>query len=126
MSEFNGTPRDRAWTATRKRSLTDFAGEWAVEINGRSGNSIQSKLSLRGSDKKLEGTYTSQFFGEAKAKNVRWEDDALKFDVTFSRDGNEFTFHYSAKPESEGLIGVIRSEFQGERRETPFTAKRRK
>ena len=127
MTEFNGTQRDRTWTAMRKRSARRLRRQMGSDDQRREWKYHHIAVdSARETPTSWKAPTTASFFGEAKAENIRWEDGSLKFDVTFSRDGNDFTFTYSGKLDDGELTGSIASEFQGQKRETPFTAKREK
>jgi hypothetical protein len=110
------------------KKAMDPSGTWKWE---RTFGDTQMDFTLRlklNKNGKLTGNYASKR-GEterepAKIEDATIEGDKLSFQVTRSRNDQEFTVVYEGTVSDEGITGTTKANFGGESREFEWTAKR--
>ena len=125
--DFGNGPREIPWDAKRFISAASLIGKWNLKFQGPNGNAIESSMTLKTDDqKKLVGTYNSQFFGEEPMSKIELKDGNLSFVVVFETDNGELPITYSGTPVGDTMKGTITAEVGDQKNEAPFVAEREK
>ncbi|MFM1801290.1 MAG: hypothetical protein RJA81_642 [Planctomycetota bacterium] len=101
----------------------DFNGKWLYTWE-RQGMKIESTFELKQDGDKVTGTVSGMNGQKTEITGASVKDGLLTFKVVRERNGNKFETAYEAKVDGDSLKGKIGMEFNGQKREREFEAKR--
>jgi hypothetical protein len=99
-------------------------GTWKWTFTRQNGDTVDVTLKLKQEGDKLTGTITGPGGNETEIKDGTIKDGAVTFKVERERDGNKFVSVYNGKLDGDTIKGKTETEFNGEKRERDWEAKR--
>ena len=102
----------------------NFTGKWLYSWTTQDGNKIETTFDLKQDGDKVTGTVTGRGGQKTEISDGAVKDGLLTFKVVREREGNKFTVDYSGKLEGDSIKGKTAMEFNGNKREREFEAKR--
>jgi hypothetical protein len=99
-------------------------GTWKWTFTRQNGDTIDVTLKLKQEGDKLTGTMTGPGGNETEIKDGTIKDGTVTFKVERERDGNKFVTSYNGKLDGDTIKGKAETEFNGEKRERDWEAKR--
>jgi hypothetical protein len=100
-------------------------GTWKWTRKTPDGNEQELSAELKQEGDKVTGKIISPM-GEAEVKDGKVKDGKLTFTITFERDGNEFTVHFSGKLDGDKIKGKVEFEQNGKKQSRDWEPKREK
>jgi hypothetical protein len=102
----------------------DFTGKWLYSWSRQDGTKVETTFELKQDGDKVTGTVSGFGGQKAEISEGAVKDGLLTFKVVREREGNKFTVDYSGKLDGDVLKGKSAMEFNGNKREREFEAKR--
>jgi len=110
--------------ASASASAKDFTGKWLYSWSRQDGTKVETTFDLKQDGEKVTGTVSGMNGQKTEISDGAIKDGLLIFKVVRERDGNSFTVDYSGKLEGDVFKGKSVMEFNGNKREREFEAKR--
>ena len=105
-------------------SAKDFTGKWLYSWSRQDGTKVETTFDLKQDGDKVTGTVSGMGGQKTEISDGAIKDGLLTFKVVREREGNKFTVEYSGKLDGDVLKGKSAMEFNGNKREREFEAKR--
>ena len=83
-------------------SAADVAGTWKATMETPNG-SMENTFVFKVDGAKLTGSTSNEFLGELPIADGKVDGDSIEFNVTASRDGNEFKLTYKGKMDGKDM-----------------------
>ncbi len=87
---------------TASAFAADVDGTWKATVETPNGT-MESTFTFKSDGTKLTGTTSNQFMGEQAISEGKVEGKDISFNVTMSRDGNEFKLVYKGTVEGSNM-----------------------
>ena len=100
-------------------------GTWKWTRKTPDGNEQELSAELKQDGDKVTGKVISPM-GEVEIKEGKIKDGKITFKITFEREGNEFTAHFSGKREGDKIKGKVEFEIDGKKQSRDWEPKREK
>ncbi|MHC4165431.1 MAG: hypothetical protein ACYSWQ_00565 [Planctomycetota bacterium] len=116
---------DFDWKPKRTAELDDVVGTWQIRIVSPDGNILEPTVKISKDGDEYKSLYTSAQGQELDVKNLRVENNILKFTVTAEFDGYSVKVDYQGRPYGDKLSGLLDYDFGGTAGQVEFTARRK-
>lgn len=116
---------DFPWTPTRSVGMEDLVGSWQMRIELQDGNLLEPTMKISRNGDRYESVYTSTKGQVLEVKDLRIENNVLKFTVTAEFDGSSLKVDYQGRPYGNKISGSLDYDWSGTTGQLDFTARRR-
>ena len=116
---------DFAWAPQRSVQMDDVVGTWRIRIEMEDGNVLEPTMKISKEGAQYESTYTSMQGQGLDVKDLRVEQNTLRFTVTAAYDGSALKVDYQGRPYGGQITGSLDYDFGGYTGQTAFTARRK-
>ena len=121
------------WAAVTALTAVVATAAWAADASGkwtwtqrRQQNDVTVNCELKQDGEKLTGAIIGENGNKTEIKDGSVKDGMVKFSVTRSRNGQDFTIVYSGKLDGDTIKGNTTVNFNGQERKRDWTATRAK
>jgi hypothetical protein len=115
---------DFPWAPRRGVQMDDVVGTWRIRIEPGDGNVLTPTMRISKEGGEYKGVYTSTQGDVLDVKDLRVEQNMLKFTVTAEYEGSAIKVDYQGRPLGDKISGSLDYDFAGSTGQTPFTAQR--
>ncbi len=116
---------DFDWKPKRTVELEDVVGTWQIRIVSPDGNILEPTMKISKDGDSYKSLYTSTQGQQLDVKDLRVENNILKFTVTGEFDGYSIKVDYQGRPYGDMLSGLLDYDFSGTTGQVEFTARRK-
>jgi pectate lyase len=116
---------DWAWIVKRSVQMDDVVGTWQIHIDSPDGRVLKPTMKISKKGDKYKGAYKSTQGQELDIKDLRLENNTLKFTVTAGFDGGSIKVAYQGRPYGDKISGSLDYDFEGFTGQAEFTAQRK-
>ncbi len=116
---------DFAWIVKRSVRMDDVVGTWQIHIDSTDGKVFEPTLRISKDGDKYKCVYRSMQGQEIDIKDLRVENNTLKFTVTADFDGGSIKVDYQGRPYGDKISGSLDYDFGGYTGKAEFTAQRK-
>jgi hypothetical protein len=122
--EVNDQSWDFPWRPKRSVQMDDVVGTWKIHIESADGTVFEPTMKISKDGDKYKSIYTSMQGYELAVKDLRVEQNNLKFTVTADFDGYVIKVDYAGRPYGHKMSGSLDYDFGGNTGQAEFTARR--
>ena len=123
--EVNDQSWDFPWQPKRSVQMDDVLGTWEVYIETPDGTVFEPTMKISKDGNEYKSVYTSMQGQVLDVKDLRVEDNMLKFTITADFDGYTLKVDYKGRPYGNKINGLLDYDFEGNAGQVEFTARRK-
>ena len=121
----NNQSWDFPWQPKRSVQMDDVVGTWEIHIETADGTVFEPTMTISKDGNGYKSIYTSMQGQVLDVKDLRVEDNMLKFTVTAEQDGYTMKVDYKGRPYGNRISGSLDYDFSGTTGREAFTARRK-
>jgi hypothetical protein len=116
---------DFSWQPRRSVQVDDVVGAWEIHIETPDGTVFEPTMKISKDGNEYKSVYTTMRGQVLDVKDLRIEDNMLKFTVSADFDDYTLKVDYKGRPYGNKINGLLDYDFGGDTGQVEFTARRK-